>query len=461
MSRKLKLNLIAIAFFLIATTVPVFIARNHNPAVRAKAKGCKLDFDRGRDNGFRQAIATLLGDYWAYPVTGITCHQVVDDLSIINRFKNLEELHLSKVSLSSLAGIEQLENLRILEIDLASTFDSDGGKWFEPISGLTELRELRMSKVSQSSLAGIEQLENLRILEIDLASTFDSNGGKWFEPISGLTELRELRIKGDDRHIFPLKTLQSLPCLRDCVVRIPLTATGMIPSQGLPKDIRTFHANSFEMTDLRIFAGLPQLERLVLYNAINLTSLDGLQQANNLDCLVISEAVQLKDIDAVLALRRLSVLGLSEAPVVVRSEGNMQGLVACRLGSAGAVSPRVFSGCEKLESLSVSNLESEAIESLGDLKSIEFIYLANCHATDFRWLGNMSNIEMIVIENSKINALGGMENLRQLCWLELIASDIQSLAPLKDLPNFLDFSLVVPFESQFITRVRVAKARYS
>ena len=120
-------------------------------------------------------------------VTELWLSSKLEDLSILQKFPNLEMLSLFRTGLTSLKGVEHLTNLRTFSVQL------DDIKSVEPLSGLTKLKLVTI--VGCDDLENIEPLKTLvNLVYLDVAE----NGLKSFKGIENLPNLKSISLLEND-----------------------------------------------------------------------------------------------------------------------------------------------------------------------------------------------------------------------------------------------------------------------
>ncbi len=130
---------------------------------------------------------------------------VAEILPMIGAMSQLRELNLSNCGLSTLAGLENLQNLQILNLTSNSVSD------LQPLAGNTGLRELNLQQNAVTSFAPLSGLTELT--RLDLSSNLLAN-------LSGVTSCSKLQyLDVSDNNLGALSGIGSLTALTELSAR--------------------------------------------------------------------------------------------------------------------------------------------------------------------------------------------------------------------------------------------------
>jgi hypothetical protein len=140
-----------------------------------KLDECSLHWRKGYVSIFE--VASIV-DFWVYELD-------FEDLGMMRNFKQLKVLRLTIPKIRSLKGIEQLQNINRIELNLARRLNS-----LEGLNSLPKLRDLSLYATNTGGTAHIAGLKSL--IKISLEGVKDI--GTDYSFLSSLTQLRWLLI---------------------------------------------------------------------------------------------------------------------------------------------------------------------------------------------------------------------------------------------------------------------------
>lgn len=216
--------------------------------------------------------------------------------------------------LTSLSGIEQLQNLESL-----SVINSSALQYIDPVSRLSNLRTLRISgNRSLVNLSGIENISGLDVLEVTGNDTL-----RRIDEIKKFKNLGTLIIS--DKNFRNLSDYQNLYTLDSLEIYHDIeNLAGIQKMSKLYSLAITFNSKLKDLTELQ---KLSNLHVLNLASNDNLESLKGISDLKNLKALKLVGNQKLKDINGIELIPGLEKIYIDEYyKVDISSLYKMQGL---------------------------------------------------------------------------------------------------------------------------------------
>jgi Leucine-rich repeat (LRR) protein len=222
--------------------------------------------------------------------------QNVQDLSFLEFFPHLKELHLSGTRTKSLSPLKHLTNLKILILNSRSvsnievlsrlssleelTLDSTFVTSLNPIAKLANLKKLIFREGPKlKDISALNHLENLEVLYLQSDLVTD------FSLVSNLKKLEDLQIQSV--HLKDLTFLSQLKDLRSLLLHSKKNVFDLKPLAQL-NQLDQLHIEYNGLTDISPVANMKALRHLYIgYNKI--TDLGPLSQLTNLATLRLTE----------------------------------------------------------------------------------------------------------------------------------------------------------------------------
>lgn len=245
------------------------------------------------------------------------CQLNADDLDVLATLTSLESLDLSGCGLSSIAALEPLKNVSVLDLS------SNTVRNLSSLSSMTGLKQLDLSHNAVTDLAALSTLLNLTVLDVSYNSLTSLN------PISRLTALTELNAANNQ--ISNIDTLKSLTALT--ALDISHNAVADVGSLALCTAITDLSIANNTITDISTLSTLVQLQSFDMsYNQItalpifhadcglvtlnasynlltNLDSLAGLDSLNTVNVDYNAEIESLEPLDSCHVLIQVNAYG--------------------------------------------------------------------------------------------------------------------------------------------------------
>ncbi len=375
-------------------------------------------------------------------------------LAGLEQLKNLKSLSLSLIrsKMTSMAGLERLKNLTTLDLSLDSKITTMAG--LEQLDNLTSF-SLGLYNSKITSLAGLEQLKNLKSLRLRLVdSEIDSLAG--LDHLQNLTSL-ELSFWGDVPKITSLAGVEQLKSLTSLDLDLTDSEITSLAELEQLKSLTTFKFRPIN-PKITSLAGLEQLRNLTSLDLdlmdSKVTSLAGLEQLKNLTSLDLSLDSKVTSLAGLEQLKNLKAFSLSLGDSEITSLAgleHLQNLTSLDLSSDSKVTS--LAGLEQLKtltSLELGLMDSEItslaeLEQLRNLTSLD-LHLSDSKVTSLAGLEHLQNLTSLRLSGGvAMTILGGLGQLKSLTSLELIGenSTMTSLVWLEQLKNLTSLKLEV------------------
>ena len=221
----------------------------------------------------------------------------------------INDLNGDEMGISSLSGIEHLQNLRFLSLydnqiaDLAPLSKLKSLQWLlltrnqiRDLSSLAELTNLQILLLGANQISSIADLAGLRSLE---ALAVSDNYIHDISPLAGMTNLRHLDIASNP--IADISVLAGLTKLEVLVLDRILTSDLSVLADLT--QLKSLYAAQSYITDLSQLARLTDLEILLLYGN-RIEDISPLAELVNLERLALSDN-HITDIEALSELKEL------------------------------------------------------------------------------------------------------------------------------------------------------------
>ena len=235
---------------LVTSLLLVLAAACYGPTDLEPSESCYGDGDARPTFGDPALEASVWEALGVAAGTQLTCAQVA----------YVTDLDASDAGVTSLVGIQNLVNLRYLDVTGSSLDD------LSPLSGLPILQSLFASSSGIVSLNGLGNLPRLEFLDLSLNSISDIG------PLAGLPSLLYLDLGGNQiSDLGPLGGLTGVQFLYlgDNAV------SDIGPLAGL-STLRTLYLDANQVTDLTALAGLPTLRVVDLTDNVALSDIQPL-----------------------------------------------------------------------------------------------------------------------------------------------------------------------------------------
>lgn len=287
----------------------------------------------------------------------------------------IEFLSASDRGVTSLAGIENLVNLRRLFLS------NNRLENLAPLAELTHLNELRLFGNNVSDLTPISTLPNLETLDIRSNQILS---------ISALTALPELvQLELGNNPIADFTPLSSLAQLKVLNLRVS------------------------NISDLSVLSNLSNLTELDVSFG-NLRSFSALSNLSNLEILRLKRPTNLEDLSFLSALTALKELELSENSIRdLTPLAGLTELTEIDLESNAIADITPLSNLANLADINLANNPVSSIDALGNLANLSVVNLAGDRVTNLQPLidnpgigaGDTVNVEFNPINTAAIAAL--------------------------------------------------------
>ena len=369
---------------------------------------------------------TLVFDDYEYEA------ETVEIFTVLKNMASMELLDISgHTEITSLAPLEQMENLRVLRI--AGTQVTD----LKPIRNLSKLEILDLSNTLINDLSALQYASALR--EINLSGTLVKDLG----PLLGSARLERLYLNQTSFDDF--NQLKRLPLLSDLRLNgVQIESLAFV--HDLPKLSNLLVSNT-NISTLDELSGHPSLAQIFCDNT-SISSLEGLKDMPELKRIYMDNTP--------LSMRETNAFRLRNPGVLIIFQSANMSLWWDNLSASWK---EIFNGYVKFEDLTAPKKEELAelgylaelnlkglkeIESLEPLRPLIFLQRLNVAATGVKNLGSISDlrdIRSINIAHTLIDDLRPLRLMQNLNSLEAQNSAIQSLAGLEELNELRNINI--------------------
>jgi hypothetical protein len=225
-----------------------------------------------------------------------------------------------RVALKNLNNLNKLAYLKVWNLDAGN---------FKRMTGLKKLHKADFASIALSSFAGLNNMPNLKELEVTLSGGFN---GKTLETLNSIpkghkleklklstgyttditgiahfSKIKRLNLWSNKRaltDLTPINTLKNLESLEMTVFGV--TDFTFLKAMPKLKDITTYHA---PVTSLKGLSAAPNLESLKLYSG-KLTKIEHLDQNTNLKTMYLNHH-QISKLEGLSSLKKLNTLDIS------------------------------------------------------------------------------------------------------------------------------------------------------
>ncbi|KAH9288821.1 hypothetical protein KI387_032938, partial [Taxus chinensis] len=354
----------------------------------------------------------------------------ISDLSklIVLNISDCPELELKL----SLVGMNCLESITVDGCGKLKSFELNGCKNLQSVSGMSGLEELAILKICKCPqleylpcLQGLSSLESITVDECGKLKSLELNGYKNLKRVSGMKGLEELAIL----QICECPELVHLPCLQD------LSCLEMIRVDGCGK-LKSVELNGCK--HLKSVSGMSGLEELAILNICECPELEYLpclQGLSSLESITVDECGKLKSlklngyknlkrVSGMKGLEELAILQICECPELVHLPclQDLSCLEMIRVDGCGKLKSVELNGCKHLKSVSgMSGLEELAILNICECPELEYLPclqgLSSLESITVDECGKLKSLELNGYKNLK--RVSGMKGLEELAILQI------------------------------------------
>jgi Leucine-rich repeat (LRR) protein len=239
-------------------------------------------------------------------------------------------------------------------------------------SDIYNLVELKAENKGISSLDGLENFKNLRVLYLNYNKISD------LKPLEELTNLNTLYIS--DNEIKDLEAIVRLTNLKN--LYIPRNQiTSIKPLENL-NGLKLLFVDNNSITDISPISNLTNMETLSLMS-LNLTDIKPVEELNKLIFLNL-QINKISDLSPLASLSNLRELYLTFNNISDISKiGNLKNMMDLRLGGNSISNISCLSSMIELAKLNLSQNKISNISSLSSLNKLKELYLENNPISDF------------------------------------------------------------------------------
>jgi len=394
--------------------------------------------------------------------------------------EKITKLDCSGVEISSLEGIQYLENLVGLDLTKNEVVD------ISPLKSLTNLHELYLSSNPITDYTPVllyyDNLEEkdfrLDVDEWEKKTTKDpmkswtikfnqSLNSKTINPETiyikdGNNETVKINIVlSDNRKSIVVKPIKSYEIGETYCLYITTKIKYGSNNKGLKNIVKMLFEIEPENSEIINFED-SNLEESVI-DAINkhkgsiykedvekithleceddISSLEGIQNLTNLYSLEINEC-ETRDLSPLESLKKLKALEIDGSDIRdIKSLGILTNLTELGLYKCGIED---ISALENLVNLKTLGLDGNEISDMTPLKKftkLENLYLGRNNIKDISMLGNLTNLKSLYLQNNEIRDISVLKNLTNLEDVVLSNNNIEDISPLSNLKNLYELIL--------------------
>lgn len=333
----------------------------------------------------------------------------------VSELSKIAELDAPGRGIASLAGIESLPNLTVLNLENNAVQD------VSPLAGMRKLRKLNLKnngltdleKANFGALAGVP----LRQLSLDYNVVVTPSGQRiWLADVSILgsfTTLTELTLS--ENRVADISSLSTLVNLKTLVLETNQVQD--ISALRRMRYLKTLNLGSNDVTDLAPLADLHRLANLYLHGNKNIRALLPLENLSQLRILTLDNVPvgdqaavlgdklnlkelsiaggQLRDISPLRRLRGLTRLNLRDNDIVdlepLSGLANLRDLDLQSNQNVSSILP--LAGLARLEALDLQNVPvGDGVSALAGLKRLASLDARNCAITGTSVLGALMEV---------------------------------------------------------------------
>jgi hypothetical protein len=352
--------------------------------------------------GIFPALPAISQDQTAAQTVALSGTEIdLNRLASLSKGPMLRQLKLEGAPISNegLALIASLPSLEELSLERCECSD----QLFEVLADSKKLKRLRLRSLSVSDLGLVKlaTLDRLELLEITDCTGFSQQG---LESIAPLIRLRSLTLSGkavDESVLLKLKSLsnitslalrhapisnegfrvlESFPKIKELDVYGTSVSSDFLAKIPYPASLTKMKLRSSSIASTQIVQGIARFENL---NALDLGE-------NDLDADAIASVAQLKKLEELNLLR--TKLSNDAVKILCESPANAR--------------------LKKLNLDDNSAMDDRSIDSLLDVKSLEFLHLGKTQVTDtgIQKLSALSHLKTLIVNDTAVT----QEALQQL-----------------------------------------------
>lgn len=329
-----------------------------------------------------------------------------DNIECLQGCKNLRVLNIGNTKVRNIDNIGIFPELRIFNCSCNSITN------IKNIYKCEKLVELNLwGCVSVGDLNGLENLYNLRSLDVDSTSITD------LFPLVNCKNIEFLFMDNCTKltDLYSLSSLSNLKCLL-------ADGKNMLTDSQLEvfEDLTTLEyltLNSRRIHNLHYVRKLTKMKELILQGC-NVTDLSPIENLTELIKLDVTANSALKDLSPLFKMTKLKKLIAGGGGVAAGKVGNLKGAASSTMAIEDISVVKNFT---KLKEINLnSNIRLKDISAMSVCEKMEEVYLQKCtQLEDVSVLGNLKNIEKLNISSCpRIKELYFLRNLPNL--LELL-----------------------------------------
>lgn len=350
----------------------------------------------------------------------------ISTLDGIEQLENVQELDLSHNEIqdvSSLAQLEELDSLYLHNNNITQVF---------PIRYLTNLSELSLSANQISDVASLSDMNNLKTLRLN------SNEIEDLEPIRELKNLEHLYV--NDNFLTSLDSVASLTSLKSLWADHNMI-TSVEPITSL-NALTSLHLQANMIEDIDSLSNLHRMQSLWLQQN-DIEDLSPLLELSNLAELYVQKnriALQpgsatmnfLEAIDDEGADVKYSPQKDNQNSEVIEfNDKSFEEAIREKLDKPHA--PIYKNDVQHIQTLDLQHYGIREIEAIKHFTNVKELYLSHNQIESLSPLKDLTQLEELYLNNNKIDYLWGLKDLTNLSVLGLSNNEITSLAFLQDM----------------------------
>ena len=314
----------------------------------------------------------------------------------------MTELSLSNCGIEDISALEELTNLRTLDLNFNRISD------ISPLAAMTGLKDLYLEE------------NNVRDLT----------------PLAGLLELEDLDLgKNEITDLTPLKELKSLK--RAAVNDNPLDtdagdAAAILSDTFGSMSLYSLDISGLQVTDVSWIGAYPELTELYMNNN-EVTDLSFLEQMDQLEKLYVKNN-GLTDLSSLSGLSELTELDIQDNPIDDLSPlSEMKKMTwldmkGCRVSDLTPVS-----GMVSLTSMDASENQIADLTPLSGLSRLSYLDLAGNNISDLEGLRTVTSLNYLNLSSNSIRDITPLAGLKSLQRVYLTGNEIGDYSPLDQL----------------------------
>ncbi|CAL6063051.1 leucine-rich_repeat-containing protein [Hexamita inflata] len=366
----------------------------------------------------------------------------------IQNWNQLLELNLDGNKLASVAQLENLTQLKVLNLGLRPFYSSQNRiQNVEALRGLVNLTTLWLDSNQIENVEPLRGLVNLTYLYLQ------SNKIENVEPLRGLVNLTYLYLQNNQiQNVEPLRGLvnltylylqnnqiQNVEPLRELVNLTNLDLSSN-PSLNLDSvrglvNLTTLWLNSNQIENVEALRGLVNLTTLRL-DSNQIQNVESLRGLVNLTTLWL-DSNQIENVEPLRGLVNLTRLELQNNQI--QNVEPLRGLVnltylSLRENQIQNVEP--LRGLVNLTTLWLDSNQIENVEPLRGLVNLTYLYLQSNKIENVEPLRGLVNLTYLYLQSNKIENVEPLRGLVNLRDLDLQNNKIKDFSPIQNHPNF-------------------------